>query len=204
MNGGAGYAVQPLGAVSRNSTLATFAADIRPPQFWSRENGAVLVELGGDAYYQGVNSPAGAWRATAPRLAVGFSCNTLTKTFGRYESLALAAGTQSGLSLSDAIVHPSHWYRFRVKADFAAGTFAVKIYDQGPEHPVADDADGALVASFADLSMPSFGPLGLTTIGLGGSGIPATFGGGVTDPTAALVDNLAAEFTAAGSLYIFR
>ena len=204
MNGGAGYAVQPLGATSRNCASAKISADIRPPRFWSRVDGAVLVELGDDEYMQGVNSPAGAWRGTAPRISVGFSCDTSTKTFGRYESVKAAAGTQSGLSLSDVAVDPAHWYRFRVKAELAAGTFAVKVYDQGTAHPGADDADGALVASFANLSMPSLGPLGLTTFGLGGSGIPATFGGGVTDPTAALVDNLAAEFIAAGSLYIFR
>ena len=204
MNAGGGYAVQPLGDISKGTASAKFSADIRPSRSWSHANGVVLVELGGDDYFQGVNSPAGAWRATAPRVSVGFACGAAEKTFGRYESLAFAAGTQAGLSLSDAAVDPTHWYRFRVRANTASGTFSVRVCDQGTAHPAATDADGPLVAAFADIPLPSFGPLGLTTLGLGGAGIPATLGGGPDDPTAALVDNLSADFIGGGTLLRMR
>lgn len=204
MNAGGGYVVQPLGDISKGAASAKVAADIRPPRFWSREGGETLVELGGDAYFQGVNSPAGAWRGTAPRISFGFACGTSTKTFGRYESLNFAAGTQSGLSLSAASVDPARWYRFRVKADLPGGTFTVTVFDQGTAHPVADSPDGALVATFANLALPSFGPLGLTALGIGGAGMPATYGGAPDDPTAALVDNLSADFVGGGTIWIMK
>ena len=204
MNAGEGYIVQPLGDSSKGSATATFCADIRPPRHWSRADGAALVEAGSDDYAQGVNSPSGAWRATAPRISVGFACGAAEKTFGRYESLAFAAGTQTGLSLSDAAVNPTHWYRFRIKADPTEGTFSVDVFDQGTAHPDASAANGTRVATFVHFALPSFGPLGLTTLGLGGSGIPATCGGAVDDPTAALVDNLSADFIGGGTLWIMK
>ena len=204
MNGGAGHAVQPLGTTSRNCAAADLVADIRPPRHWSRADGAALVEAGGDDYAQGVNSPSGAWRTTAPRVSFGFACGAAEKTFGRYESIAFAAGTQAGLSLSDAAVDPAHWYRFRVRANSVSGTFSVRVCDQGTTHPAATDADGPLVAVFAPRELPDFGPSGLSSLGLGGAGIPATFGGGPDDPTAALVDNLSADFIGVGTLWILK
>ena len=204
MNAGGGYAVQPLGTISKGAASIRMAADIRPPKFWSRAAGEAVVDFGGEDYIQGVNSPVGAWRATAPRISFGFACGAAEKTFGLYESIKFAAGTQAGLSLSAAAVDATHWYRFRVRADVPGGAFTVHVFDQGASHPVADSADGALVATFANLAMPSFGPLGLTTLGLGGAGIPAIYGGGPDDPTVALVDNLSADFIRGGTLWILK
>ena len=181
-----------------------FVADIRPPSFWSRYDGQAFVDVGGDAYFQGVSSPAGDWRATAPRLSFGFACDTSTKTYGRYESVKLAVATQSGTTLANIVVAPSHWYRFRVKAKLAQGACTVEVFDQGTAKPTASTADGTLVATFANVALPAFGEEGLTTFGIGGNGLPATYGGGVDDPTVALVDNLAVSFAEQGTFFIVK
>ena len=61
-----------------------------------------------------------------------------------------------------------------------------------------------LNAAFAPRELPDFGPSGLSSLGLGGAGIPATFGGGPDDPTAALVDNLSADFIGGGTLWMLK
>ena len=205
-SGGAGFAVQPFGFMSKGAASATFAADIRPPKYWSLPGGQAFVEVGGDAYYQGVSTPAGDWRATAPHLSFGFTCDTTTKSFGRYESLKFAAGTQAGLCAptETSEVDSMHWYRVRVKAEPSAGSFSVRVYDQGTARPAPDSADGTPVATFSNVALPAFGPGGMTTFGLGGSGIPATYGGGLDDPTVALVDNLSADVKSAGTFYFLR
>ena len=204
MNGGAGFIVQPFGSTSKGCASATFTADIRPPKYWSLSGGQAFVEVGGDAYCQGVSTPDGNWRTTAPRLSFGFACGSSTKTYGRYESVKFAITTLSSAGYSDAAVDPTHWYRFRVKADPLSGTCELKIFDQGISAPTASDADGTLVTTFSNVPLPDFGAQGMTTLGLGGSGIPATYGGGLDDPTAVLIDNLSVDFNDAGSLYIFR
>ncbi len=201
---GAAFVVQPFGSMSKGAASAAFAADIRPPSFWSRSDGHSFVEVGGDAYSQGVSSPAGDWRATAPRLSFGFACDTSTKTYGRYESVKLAVATQSGMVLSDAVVDTSHWYRFRVKAKLTQGACTVEVFDQGAVKPTASTADGTLVATFANVALPAFGEEGLTTFGIGGNGLPATYGGGVDDPTVALVDNLDADFAPSAFMLIVK
>ena len=44
----------------------------------------------------------------------------------------------------------------------------------------------------------------LTLLLISGAGIPATLGGGPDDPTAALVDNLSADFIGGGTLLRMR
>lgn len=204
MNDGPGFAVQPFGATTKNATSATFAADVRPPSCWSVSGGYALVEVGGDEYFQGVSSPAGAWRVTAPRLSFGFADNGSGLSFGRSAAVKIAAGTQAGLALSAAAVDTTHWYRFRVRTRPAQGSCDVDVFDQGSAKPSAADADGALVAAFANVALPAFGANGMTTFGLGGSGISATLGGGLDDPTVALVDNLSAGVQAPGMCVFVR
>ena len=203
-SGGAGFVVQSSGAVTKNCASANFAADIRPPSFWSRSDGQAFAEVGGDAYYQGVTSPAGDWRATAPRLSFGFACDTSTKTYGRYESVKIAVATQTGMTLADAAVDSTHWYRFRVKANIAQNTCSINVFDQGTTAPAASAADGNRVATFSNVALPAFGTDGITTFGIGGSGIPATYGGGLDDPAVALIDNLSAEIKSGSTFYIIK
>ena len=70
-----GYAVQPFGATTKGFGTVDFAADIRPPECFVRDKDCfAYVEVGGDAYAQGVYRPTSKsnWRYE-PRIGLGFS-----------------------------------------------------------------------------------------------------------------------------------
>ena len=196
-----GYAVQPFGATTKGCDTVDLAADIRPPACFVRGSDCfAFVEVGGDAYAQGVYRPASksSWRYE-PRIGFGFSVGAGYNDVRQYTNVVLAVQTVASKGASEtsvtaaANIDKSHWYRFRVKANQQAETFTVKVYDQGTAKPLASDADGALVATFADLDLPAFGDEGMTTFGLAGAGFASSFGGGIDDPYVALIDNLSAS-----------
>ena len=197
----AGYAVQSFGAVPKGCSSVDFVADIRPPYCFARSSDCfAYVEVGGDAYAQGVYRPAGGsnWRRE-PRIGFGFSAGAGSNDVKQYTNVVLtvqtvaSTGQDAATSTSPYVIDKSHWYRFRVKANQQSEIFTVKVYDQGAAKPLASDADGALVATFADMDLPSFGDEGMTTFGLAGAGFASSFGGGIDDPYVALIDNLSAS-----------
>lgn len=207
----AAYAVHPLGSASARSAAVEFAADIRPPgRFW-KEGCFVRVEAGGDAYYQGVNRPEGgvAWRSE-PRIAFGFASGAARNAVGQFTNLVVSVETvasadaSAATATSDAAINPTHWHRFRVKAEPGSGRFAVRVFDQGATKPAASDADGTPVATLADLPLPAFEDPGMTTLGLAATGFSGSRGGGLDDPDVALFDNLSASFLDGGTLWIMR
>ena len=195
----AGYAVQPFGAVTKAAGPVEFAADIRPPERFADSSGCyAYVEVGGDAYAQGVCRPKSnsGWRIE-PRIGFGFYVGAGKDDVGLYTNVLISVQTNTSTSAtasstnSNYVIDKSHWYRFRVTADQDAKKFTVKVYDQGTAKPLASDADGTLVATFEDLVLPDFGENGMTTFGLAGAGFASTFGK-LDDPGVVLVDNLAA------------
>ena len=160
------------------------------------------VEIGGDAYAQGVYRPvsSSSWRVE-PRIGFGFSVGAGYNDVKQYTNVVLtvqtvaAKGAEATSTTSDFAIDTSHWYRFRVKArpSDANPTFTVKVYDQGAAKPAANSADGTPVATFNDLDLPGFGENGMTTFGLAGAGFAGAFGGGIDDPYVALIDNLSAS-----------
>ena len=205
----AGYAVQPIGAVTKNCASVDFAADIRPPECFARSSDCfAYVEVGGDAYAQGVYRPASGenWRSE-PRIGFGFSVGAGANAVKQYTNVVItvqARGAETTTTTSDYVIDKSHWYRFRVKAKPTGGKFTVKVYDQGAVKPLAADVDGSLVATFEDLTLPAFGGEGMTTFGLAGAGFHGFFGGGLDDPNVALVDNLSVKALRGGTLLIVR
>lgn len=195
-----GYAVQPFGATTKDFDSVDFAADIRPPACFARSSDCfTYVEIGGDAYAQGVHRPASSSWRNEPRIGFGFSVGAGYNDVKQYTNVVLAVqsvastGQDAATSTSPYVIDKSHWYRFRVKAKPASNKFTVKVFDQGTAKPLASDADGALVATFADMDLPSFGDEGMTTFGLAGAGFASSFGGGIDDPYVALIDNLSAS-----------
>ena len=208
----AGYAVQPIGAVTKNCASVDFAADIRPPERFARDSGCFArVEVGGDAYAQGVYRPASGdnWRSE-PRIGFGFVVGAGKDAVGQYTNVLISVqsvastGASATSTTSDYVIDTAHWYRFRVKAKPNGGKFTVKVYDQGAAKPLAADVDGSLVATFEDLTLPAFGGEGMTTFGLAGAGFHGFFGGGLDDPNVALVDNLSVKALRGGTLLIVR
>ena len=208
----AGYAVQPIGSITKNCASVDFAADIRPPACFARDSSCfAYVEVGGDAYAQGVYRPASNnnWRRE-PRIGFGFSVGAGYNAVKQYTNVVLtvqsvaSTGSSATSVTSAANIDTSHWYRFRVKAKPNGGKFTVKVYDQGATKPLAADVDGSLVATFEDLTLPAFGGEGMTTIGLAGAGFHGFFGGGLDDPNVALVDNLSVKALRGGTLLIVR
>ena len=191
----AGYAVQPIGAVTKNCASVDLAADI----------------LGGNAYAQGVYRPASGdnWRSE-PRIGFGFVVGAGKDAVGQYTNVLISVqsvastGASATSTTSDYVIDTAHWYRFRVKAKPNGGKFTVKVYDQGAAKPLAADVDGSLVATFEDLTLPAFGGEGMTTFGLAGAGFHGFFGGGLDDPNVALVDNLSVKALRGGTLLIVR
>ena len=207
-----GFAVQPFGSVTKNCASVDFAVDIRPPACFASDSGCyAYVEVGGDAYAQGVYRPASNnnWRRE-PRIGFGFSVGAGYNAVKQYTNAVLtvqsvaSTGASATPTTSDYAVDKSHWYRFRVKATptKAGGTFTVKVYDQGTAKPAAADADGTLVATFPDLALPNFGELGMTTFGLAGAGFHSFLSGGIDDPYVMLVDNLSANAIPFGAFVI--
>ena len=210
----AGYAVQPFGSVTKNCASVDFAVDIRPPACFARDSSCyAYVEVGGDAYAQGVYRPASNnnWRRE-PRIGFGFSVGAGYNAVKQYTNVVLtvqsvaSTGASATSTTSDYAIDKSHWYRFRVKANptNAGGTFTVKVYDQGAAKPQASDADGNEVATFDNLALPNFGELGMTTFGLAGAGFHSFLGGRIDDPYVMLVDNLSATFNPAATIIIMR
>ncbi len=210
------FAFQPLGASSKNCASVDFAADIRPPSLFSAQDGSTssgyaYVEVGGDNYYQGVYRPASGnnWRSE-PRIGFGFTANSGKDACQQFTNVIISVQTRTSSETStvnsDAALDTSHWYRFRAKAvpTNAGGTFTVKVYDQGTAKPAASDADGTLVATFANLALPSFGANGMTTFGLAACNFTGTRGGGLDDPNVALVDNLKVDFVPAAMVITIR
>ncbi len=195
-----GYAVQPFGAVTKGLDSVDFAADIRPPERFADSSGCyAYVEVGGDAYAQGVYRPktSSSWRIE-PRIGFGFSVGAGKDDVGLYTNVLISVQTNTATVATESstnsnyVIDKSHWYRFRVTADQTNETFTVKVYDQGAAKPAASDADGTLVATFEDLDLPDFGENGMTTFGLAGAGFASTFGS-VDDLGVVLVDNLSAS-----------
>ncbi len=205
----AGYAVQPFGAVTKNCSSVDFAADIRPPECFARSSDCfAYVEVGGDAYAQGVYHPASgtSWRSE-PRIGFGFSVGAGANEVKQYTNVVItvqARDAETTTTTSDYVIDTSHWYRFRVKAKPKAGKFTVKVHDQGTAKPLASDTDGTLVATFEDLALPTFDGEGMTTFGLAGAGFHSFLGGGLDDPYVALVDNLSATPFRGGMVLIVR
>ncbi len=204
-----GYAVQPFGATTKGCDTVDLAADIRPPECFVRSSGCfAFVEVGGDAYAQGVYRPASksSWRSE-PRIGFGFSVGAGSNAVKQYTNVVLcvqtvaAKGAEATSATSDYVIDKSHWYRFRVRASQKTGKFTVKVYDQGPAKPTANGADGTLVATFEDLTLPTFGDGGMTTFGLAGAGFCGFSGGGIEDPNVVLVDNLKAGFLQPGIVF---
>ena len=198
-------AVQSFGLTSKGCAEMAFAADLRPPKSWTRQDGAFGIEIGGDAYYQGNLGTSASWR-DAPRLSFGFSdtANGADASGSRFTSRVLTVGTTTVTSTSAVTVDPTHWYRFRVVAKPPEGTFTVTVYDQGTTHPGMADADGSLVATFADVTLPFSRMEPMTAIGLCGCGLAGSLGGGANDADVALVDNLSVNGTPLGLAIIFR
>ena len=214
------FAVQPFGASSKNCASVDFAADIRPPACFSPQSssdtissGFAYVEVGGDNYYQGVYRPASDnnWRSE-PRIGFGFTAVSGKDACSQFTNVVISVQTRNAATAtttttnSTAAIDKSHWYRFRVKAQptNAGGKFTVKVYDQGATKPVASDADGTLVETFANLALPSFPEPGLTTFGLAASNFSGTRGGGIDDPNVTLVDNLKVDFAPTAFMIIVR
>ena len=210
------FAVQPFGASSKNCASVDFAADIRPPAFFSPQtssdtisSGFAYVEVGGDNYYQGVYRPASDnnWRAE-PRIGFGFTAVSGKDACSQFTNVVISVQTRtsSATTTTNSIVaiDKSHWYRFRVKAapTSAGGTFTVNVYDQGATKPAANAVDGTLVETFENLALPAFGSNGMTTFGLAASNFTGTRGGGVDDPNVVLVDNLSANAIPFGAFVI--
>lgn len=198
-------AVQSFGLTSKGCAEMAFAADLRPPKSWTRQDGAFGIEIGGDAYYQGNLGTSASWR-DAPRLSFGFSdtANGADASGSRFTSRVLTVGTTTATSTSAATVDPTHWYRFRVVAKPPEGTFTVTVYDQGTTHPGMADADGSPVATFADVTLPFSRLEPMTAIGLCGCGLAGSLGGGANDADVALVDNLSVNGTPLGLAVIIR
>ncbi len=205
----AGYAVQPIGAVTKNCASVDFAADIRPPECFARSSDCfAYVEVGGDAYAQGVYRPASGenWRSE-PRIGFGFSVGAGANEVKQYTNVVItvqARDAETTTTTSDYVIDTSHWYRFRVKAKPKAGKFTVKVHDQGTAKPLASDTDGTLVATFEDLALPAFGGEGMTTFGLAGGGFHSFLGGGLDDPYVVLVNNLSVKPFRGGTVLFVR
>ena len=210
----AGYAVQPIGSITKNCASVDFAADIRPPACFARDSSCfAYVEVGGDAYAQGVYRPSSgsSWRRE-PRIGFGFSVGAGYNAVKQYTNVVLTVqsvaskGVEATSETSDYVIDTSHWYRFRVKAKptNAGGTFTVKVYDQGTVKPATNAADGTLVATFEDLTLPAFGGEGLTTFGIAGSGFHSVLGGRLDDPYVVLIDNLSVKPFCGGTTLFFR
>jgi len=198
-------AVQQFGTTSKGCAAMKFAADLRPPATWTRQDGVFGVEIGGDAYYQGNLAASGTWRAM-PRLAFGFSdtANGADASGNRFASRVLTVGTTASTHTSAVSVDPTHWYRFRVVARSPEGTFSVTVCDQGAAHPQRTDADGSVVATFENVASPFGRSELMTSVGLCGCGVMGSLGGGTNDPDVALVDNLTVEGTPLGLLLLVR
>ena len=196
-----GYVVQPFGETTKGCDSVDFAADIRPPECFVRGSDCfAYVEVGGDAYAQGVYRPVSKskWR-NEPRIGFGFSVGAgyndvrqFTNVVFSVQTVASKGQDASSTNLVCAI-DKSHWYRFRVKADPPERKFTVRVFDQGTAKPAASDADGTLVATFDELTLPEFGDEGMTAFGLAGAGFCGFSGGGIDDPNIVLIDNLSAS-----------
>ena len=212
------FAVQPFGSASKNCASVDFSADIRPPAFFSAEgsstttsSGYAYVEVGGDNYYQGVYCPASDnnWRSE-PRIGFGFTAISGKDACQQFTNIVFSVRTRTSSATtttnSTTAIDKSHWYRFRMKAHptNAGGKFTVKVYDQGATKPAASDADGTLVETFENLTLPAFPEPGMTTFGLAASNFSGTRGGGIDDPNVALVDNLKVDFAPTAFMIIVR
>ena len=181
------YVVQPFGGKAKSCSIVDVVADIRPADAWANANGCMQVEIGGDDYYQGNQG----WRSL-PRVFFGLRETAGTKSVGLFKNVKFAAGTESSVTLSDVAVDPSHWYRFRAKANIKDGKFAVDVYDLGAEKPAASTEDGTLVAAITDVSMTLDRA---TTLGISAKGVVSRFGGGTDDPSVVMLDNLSVSIT---------
>ena len=181
------YVVQPFGGKAKSCSIVDVVADIRPADAWANANGCMQVEIGGDDYYQGNQG----WRSL-PRVFFGFRETAGTKSVGLFKNVKFAAGTESSVTLSDVAVDPSHWYRFRAKANIKDGKFAVDVYDLGAEKPAASTEDGTLVAAITDVSMTLDRA---TTLGISAKGVVSRFGGGTDDLSVVMLDNLSVSIT---------
>ena len=181
------YVVQPFGGKAKSCSIVDVVADIRPADAWANANGCMQVEIGGDDYYQGNQG----WRSL-PRVFFGFRETAGTKSVGLFKNVKFAAGTESSVTLSDVAVDPSHWYRFRAKANIKDGKFTVDVYDLGAEKPAASIEDGMLVAAITDVSMTLDRA---TTLGISAKGVVSRFGGGTDDPSVVMLDNLSVSIT---------
>lgn len=212
LNGSCDYTqriLQPMGVVSKGAAEMTVVADMRPPRVWAKDEGAALVELGDDAYWQGNLSSARSY-LSAPRIAFGFrepgNKSQAKKLYG-YTNCCFAVTSADGMTLSDALPYRDgarNWYRFKATINPLAGTFAVAVYDQGAAQPTAASADGELVATFADLPLPALTGKGFTTLGLTDFGVAGSRGFDADDPDVALVDNLSVDSLPLGAAFILR
>lgn len=190
------YLVQSFGSEAKRFSTVDIAADIRPADAWASAGGCLQVEMGGDDYFQGNQG----WRSL-PRVFFGFRETAGTKTVGLFKSVTFAAGTESGVTLSDATVDPSHWYRFRANVNIRDGKLTVDVFDQGAGKPDVSAEDGPRVATIADVAVTLDHA---TTLGIAAKGIVSRYGGGTDDPSVVMVDHLAVTLVSSGLHIILR
>ena len=190
------YLVQSFGSEAKRFSTVDVAADIRPADAWASAGGCLQVEMGGDDYFQGNQG----WRSL-PRVFFGFRETAGTKTVGLFKSVTFAAGTESGVTLSDATVDPSHWYRFRANVNIRDGKLTVDVFDQGAGKPDVSAEDGPRVATIADVAVTLDHA---TTLGIAAKGIVSRYGGGTDDPSVVMVDHLAVTLVSSGLHIILR
>ena len=168
-------AVQSLGYHFRQSTVHA-QVDIRPPCEWIWTAGRQAhIEFGDDEYWQG-NYYSGNPYTGSIAFAAGFTAATgTTDATGANPSVCLFAGKGDGAGgmtqqTIAATIDKNHWYRFKFRTNPSEGKWTLNIYDQGAAHPVANSADGTLVASLSDLPFVKDPDGGLSAVGLYSAG----------------------------------
>ena len=167
-------------------------ADIRPPATWSAANGSMAISLGDPQLLQ-TEAPESIYAAHR-LVSFGFkgpASSTQTECPYYFVGSTAAVG---GTAL-DAAINASHWYRFSAKVDPVAGTYGVKVYDMGVEHPTLGGGNGTLVAAAANVAFEnSLAPGdGIASLSISADGIGGELGSVGLDPDHALIDNISVE-----------
>lgn len=195
------YAVQDLGSGYKDRVIVQ--ADMRSPASWL--NGGVRaaqIDIGGDRFLNGNRGTANVSsnKAFTSFLygAFGFGNNSAQNGVGLFTGAQLRFSTldENGAA---AFVHPktlttaelSHWFRFKVTFDLKAGTYDVKVYDQGAHPASASTPNGSLYYSASGLKIRIPAETrGVTSICLNTYGNQYVAPYDIEDPGLALYDNL--------------
>ena len=195
------YAVQDLGIGYKDRV--TVQADMRSPASWLWSvSRAAQICVGGDRFLNGNRGTANVAGNQAFSSFIygifGFGTDDGQNGVGFYPSSKLRFST---LNDKDEAVYTypktlteaekSHWFRFKVKYDLGAGTYSVRVYDQGAHPASASTPNGTLYYSASGLKMRSAAePRGVTSICLNTYGNQYVNPGDPEDPGLALYDNL--------------